>query len=113
MTGSAQILPVPFGMKLVLPTRALTLLMVIGIVDLVSTAWMHANGMIVELNPVMRFFLERSEWLFAAVKGLTLVAAWSALAWYSQHNRPFVRKACLLGSLAYVAIWTAWFLSAR
>lgn len=100
-------------MKLVLPTRALTLLMLIGIVDLVSTAWMHANGQIIELNPIMRFFIERSEWLFAAVKGLTLVAAWFALAWYCKYNKDFVRKACVVGTVAYVLVWSSWFLAAR
>ena len=100
-------------MKLVLPTRALGLLMLIGIIDLVSTAWMHANGQIVELNPLMRVFIERSEWLFALVKGLTLVAAWGALAWYCKYNRKFVRNACFIASLAYAAVWTSWFIAAR
>lgn len=87
--------------------------MVVGILDLVSTAWMHANGMIVELNPLMRFFIERSEWLFALIKGLTLVAAWSVLAWYCRYNKDFVRKACFAGTAAYVLIWTSWFIVGR
>jgi hypothetical protein len=87
--------------------------MAIGILDLVSTAWMHANGQIVELNPIMRYFIDRSEWAFAAVKALTLIAAWAALAWYGRYNLQFVRKACLLGALAYVAVWSVWFFSAR
>jgi hypothetical protein len=87
--------------------------MLIGIVDLVSTAWMHANGQIVELNPLMRFFIERSEWLFAFVKGLTLVAAWAALAWYCKYNKLFVKRACIVGAGAYVMVWTSWFLAAR
>src|SRR4051812_8136476 len=111
--ASARFLRIREGMKLVLPTRALTLLMVVGILDLVSTAWMHANGQIIELNPIMRFFIDRSEWLFAAVKGLTLVAAWLALAWYSKYNRQFVRKACMVGTFAYLFVWTTWFLAAR
>lgn len=87
--------------------------MLVGIVDLVSTAWMHANGLIVELNPLMRFFIEQSEWLFAIVKGLTLVVAWGALAWYCKYNRQFVRKACLVGTIAYVMVWTSWFIAAH
>jgi hypothetical protein len=88
------------------------LLMVIGFVDLVVTAVLHANGLIVELNPIMKFFIERSEWLFALVKGLTLIAAWWALRWYSDHNLPFVRKAALWGSAAYAFVWTTWFFGA-
>jgi hypothetical protein len=100
-------------MRLVFPTRALSLLLIIGILDLVATAWMHANGMITELNPLMRVFIERSEWLFALVKGLTLVAAWAALAWYCKYNKEFVRKACVMGTIAYLLIWSSWFLAAR
>lgn len=100
-------------MKLVVPSRALLVLMLVGIVDLVSTAWMHANGQIVELNPLMRAFINQSEWLFAAVKGLTLIAAWAALAWYWKYNRQFVRVACMIGTVAYVTVWTCWFLAAR
>lgn len=92
------------------PTRALALLLAIGFIDLVATAVMHQNGMIIELNPIMRPLIERSEWLFAFVKGMTLVTAWVALVWYAQHNRDFVRKACVMGSAAYMTIWTAWFL---
>jgi hypothetical protein len=87
--------------------------MLIGIVDLVATAWMHANGQIIELNPLMRVFIERSEWLFALVKGLTLIAAWSALAWYCKYNKTFVRRACMAGSAAYILVWSTWFLAAR
>lgn len=100
-------------MKLAVPTRALSLLLLVGIVDLLSTAIMHANGQIVELNPLMRVFIERSEWLFAVVKGLTLVLAWVALAWYARQNLKFVRAACLWGTGAYVFVWLTWFLSAR
>ena len=95
-----------------MPSRALVLLISIGLIDLVATAWMHANGLIVELNPLMRPVINHSEWLFAAVKGLTLVGAWVVLAWYSKYNRSFVRNACLVGALAYLALWSAWFLSA-
>ena len=66
----------------VFPTRALLLLLGIGFVDLLMTAVLHANGMIVELNPLMRPLIEESEWLFAFVKSMTLIAAWCALAWY-------------------------------
>ncbi len=100
-------------MKALVPTRALILLIAIGMLDLVSTAVLHAKGMIVELNPVMRIFINRSEWLFAFVKGITLVAAWAALAWYARTNPKFVRQACLWGSGAYLFIWTSWFFAAR
>ena len=96
-------------MKLVLPTRALTLLMLIGIIDLVTTAYFHASGQVVELNPLMKGFIDHSEWLFAAMKGLTLIAGWAALAWYYRYNKDFVRKACFVGIAAYVVIWASWF----
>ncbi len=92
-----------------LPTRALALLLAIGFLDLIVTAVLHAQGMIIELNPLMRPLIERSEWLFAAVKAMTLAIAWVAMVYYARINRDFVRKACIFGSAAYVMIWTGWF----
>jgi hypothetical protein len=86
--------------------------MLIGFVDLFATAVLHQRGLIVELNPAMRPFIERSEWLFAFVKAGTLVGAWVVMARYARINVEFVHKACLIGSLAYVAVWTSWFFGA-
>jgi hypothetical protein len=63
------------------------------------------------MNPLMRVFIERGEWQFAAVKGATLIVAWAAMVWYCKVNRQFVRQACMLGSAAYVTIWSTWFLA--
>ena len=65
--------------------------------------------MMVELNPIMRYFLLQSEWTFALVKAVTLLGAWGVLAWYARQNREFVRMACTWGSVGYVALWTMWF----
>ncbi len=93
----------------VFPSRAIALIILIGLIDLVSTAWLHATGQIIEMNPAMRFFIDKSEWLFILVKGLTLVAGWMMLVRYARVNRVFVRNACLVGSVAYMGIWLAWF----
>jgi hypothetical protein len=85
----------------------------IGALDLIVTAVLHQRGLIVEMNPVMRLFIDRSEWLFALVKAATLVAAWWLMASYARKNRSFVRNACLCGSAAYVSVWLVWFLQAR
>src|SRR6185369_6902410 len=100
-------------MRAVAPSRAILLLMSIGFFDLFMTAWLHANGHIVELNPLMRPLIERSEWLFGFVKALTLVAAWAVMASYGKINKPFVRLACLAGSVVYLVVWTSWFLGTK
>ena len=100
-------------MSLAFPTKSLVVLLIIGTVDLITTAVLHARGLIVEMNPLMRTFITQSEWLFAFVKGLTIGAAWGVMAWYAQQNKEFVSKACILGSLAYVTVWTTWFFGAR
>lgn len=92
-----------------MPCRSLGLLIGVGLLDLVMTAWLHAQGLIVELNPVMRPVIEQGEWLFALVKGGTLIVAWYAMATYARTNRDFVRKACWAGSLVYVTVWCGWF----
>jgi hypothetical protein len=96
-------------MKAVAPSRAILLLMTIGFIDLFTTAWLHANGHIVELNPLMKPLIEQSEWLFGFVKAMTLVAAWVVMASYARINRPFVRVACLAGSIVYLVVWSMWF----
>jgi hypothetical protein len=99
-------------MRLLFPTRSMILLIAIGVIDLISTAVLHSRGMIVELNPIMRPIITQSEWLFAFVKGLTIGAAWGALAWYAQQNKEFVAKASAIGSAAYLIVWTTWFFGA-
>ena len=96
-------------MKAIMPTRALGLLIGIGLLDLLVTAILHANGLIVEMNPLMKPFIERSEWMFAFVKGSTLVAGWAVMVWYARQNLEFVRKVCLYGSMAYACTWLIWF----
>lgn len=100
-----------FNWRTGFPTRALLLLLGIGFVDLVMTAVLHAGGHITELNPLMKPVIETSEWLFALVKGMTLVGAWLVMLKYSDTHLSFIRRACLAGSAAYVVIWTGWFVS--
>ena len=95
-----------------LPTRALALLLGIGFLDLLVTAVLHANGLVVEMNPLMRPLIERSEWLFVAVKSLTLLLAWGVMAWYARQNLDFVRKTCFFGAGFYALIWCLWFFAA-
>jgi hypothetical protein len=99
--------------KAVMPTRAIGLLMVIGLLDLVATAVLHGMGLITELNPLMKPIIEHSEWAFVAVKGMTLVMAWIVMARYGQKNLAFVRRAALAGSFTYALVWTVWFTAAH
>jgi len=99
-------------LRVLFPTRALAVLLIIGFADLISTAVLHQMGLIQEMNPVMRIFIERSEWLFVLVKGATLVGSWYVLARYAKTNLDFVRKACWIGSGVYVWVWITWFMAA-
>ena len=98
-------------METALPTRSIALLLGIGFIDLITTAILHANGLIVEMNPLMRGILARSEWLFALVKGATLIAAWVVMAQYARTHLAFVRKVCLWGSGIYLSVWLFWFVA--
>ncbi len=99
-------------MKALFPTRALALFVGIGVIDLVTTAVLHAQGLVVELNPIMNVLIQKSEWLFAFGKGMTLFLGWWAMRWYAAQNRDFVRKASLWGSAIYVFVWSCWFFGA-
>jgi len=96
--------------KAILPSRALALFLSIGFADLIITAILHAQGLATEVNPLMRVFIDKSEWLFVVVKGLTLLAGWLGLAWYAKTNPEFVKKVSYAGSAAYVSLWILIFL---
>ena len=66
-----------------LPSKSLAVLIAIGVIDLIATAMLHAQGLIVELNPIMRPVIESSEWLFALVKGSTLLIAYLTMMQYA------------------------------
>ena len=53
----------------------------------------------------MKFFIDRGEWVFVAVKGATLLLGWAVLTWYSKTNLAFVKKVAYAGSAAYVSLW--------
>jgi hypothetical protein len=87
------------------------LLLLIGGADLVSTALLHSNGLITEMNPIMRPVIETSEWLFVLIKGMTLVAAWLVMLKYRKTHLKFIERVCYAGSFVYVMLWIAWFSS--
>jgi hypothetical protein len=96
-------------MRAIFPSRAIILLVSIGLIDLISTAWLHHRGMIVEMNPLMRVLLQNGEWPFVLVKGLTLAFTWIALAKYAKQNPSFVQRTCVIGSIAYLGLWATFF----
>ena len=89
----------------------MALLLGIGFADLFATAYLHSRGLISELNPVMKPLLQHSEWLFALVKGGTLVLAWSMMRRQCPANLMFVRRSCLIGAGLYLILWSTWFTS--
>ena len=100
-------------MRAFFPTRSLALLLFIGVADLIATAVLHAQGLIVEMNPLMRGFIDRSEWLFAFAKLVTLILGWAVMASYAKKNPVFVRNVCTYGSIAYLGLWLTCFLACR
>jgi hypothetical protein len=84
----------------------------IGLIDLVATAMLHAQGLIVELNPIMRPIIEHGEWTFALVKGATLLVAYLTMSQYARQNSVFIGKVSKIGILMYTGIWLIWFTAA-
>lgn len=93
------------------PTKPMAVLASIALVDLVVTAFLYQTGWIVELNPLMRPLLEHSTWVFALVKFSIVAVAYFVLQWYRRIDEEFVNRIATAGSLAYIALWTTWFLS--
>jgi hypothetical protein len=80
---------------------------------MVSTAALHAQGKIVELNPMMAPVIDRSEWLFVLLKSATLVAGGIALNRLAKTHKRFVPAACIGASAMYVTVWATVFLSSH
>jgi hypothetical protein len=81
----------------------------IGVIDMVATICLVRSGLCRELNPIMAPLLGVHWLAFAAVKSLTLVAAYCVCEWYRRRDECFVRKWTRLGAAAYVLIWVVWF----
>ena len=96
-----------FTMRVLFPTRALGLLLLIGGLDLVATVLLNAQGRIEEANPLMSPVLANGAGAFALVKGATLISAWLLLARHARSDLGEVRRACLGGSALYAAILLA------
>lgn len=84
--------------------RALALLLGIGLLDLVATAVLSAQGRIVEANPLMAPILARGELAFVVVKAATLALAGILLARAARRDPAGVRRACLAGSGIYALV---------
>ncbi|MBS1718163.1 MAG: hypothetical protein JSS72_10585 [Armatimonadetes bacterium] len=88
---------------------SLGLLLCVGVVDLATTAMLYHMGLIREMNPLMRVFLDHSVAAFIIAKGVTLAVA-SVVMWrHARHDPKFVFRACLYGSAAYICVWLTWF----
>lgn len=87
--------------------------MLVGIIDLISTAFLYSQGLIEELNPLMRPLLEHHPLTFVMFKAATLIAAYIALQWYRQTDEKFVVKVSAYGGAAYLTIWVSWVLIAH
>ncbi len=88
------------------------MLLAIGLLDLIATVFLHAQGKIEELNPVMAPLLAGGEWQFAAVKAATLGLAWILLVHQAKSAPKQVRRACLFGCGAYLALLSGAFFGA-
>lgn len=89
----------------------MAVLVAIALMDLIVTALLYQTGWIVELNPLMRPLIERSPWFFAMVKFSTVAIAYVVLQWYRRMDEEFVNRIATAGSVAYVALWSTWFLT--
>ena len=84
-------------------------LIVVGLLDLVTTLVWLRNGRAVEANPVMAALLRVGFLTFVTVKISTLVVFVAAVAWYRQHNAAFCRTVSSFTLCAYLFVYAASF----
>lgn len=92
--------------RIVLPS-SFSVLLFVGISDLILTSWLSSRGLIVEFNPLMRHLLQQGEATFVAVKALSLLVAWCVLAVHARRDRETVMRCCSVTVLAYLCFWSA------
>lgn len=82
------------------------LLLVVGMVDLLTTIFWLQTGRIVEANPVMAALLHGGLGLFVGVKLATLVAYLGVMEWYRRHRNPvFARVVGNITLFGYIGIY--------
>ena len=82
-------------------------LVIIGLVDLITTLVWLGNGCVVECNPIMAAVLSASLSLFVATKLATLAAYVVVLEWYRRHrNAAFARWVGIAAVIGYISVYT-------
>ncbi len=88
-----------------------TLLMAVGLIDLLTTVYLLATGQAGEANPLFGAILHAFGPIgFILFKALMLGGPLTLAEWARRHNEPFVRSALRLGIILYVGLYLISFL---
>ena len=94
--------------RLILPANALVV--VLGLVDLITTVIWARAGLAVEFNPVMSFVLKAGIPTFVLVKVATLGAYLVVVEWYRRNrSERFARATGLATLVAYLSLYVVSF----
>jgi uncharacterized membrane protein len=85
------------------------ILIVVGVLDLLTTVYWLQIGRIIEFNPIMAAVLKAGMPCFILVKLSTLAAYVGVMEWYRRRNECFARKVGNLTVAAYLGIYTVSF----
>ena len=91
----------------ILPANAAVV--IIGLLDLITTIFLVCTGRAVEANPVMAALLDAGLPIFIVGKASTLAAYFLVMEWYKQRNLSFVQAIGKFTALAYLASYTVCF----
>ena len=94
--------------RLILPANAFVLML--GLVDLITTVVWLRSGLAVEFNPVMSFVLKAGIPAFVLVKLATLGSYVTVVEWYRRNrSERFARATGLATLVAYLSIYVVSF----
>ncbi len=86
-------------------TSATALLAAICFLDTFYTLWAVRMGIAREVNPLLNYFLAKSDAHFLIVKGLSFLGPLTALELLRPLSPQFIPAALKVGTLAYLAIY--------
>jgi len=94
--------------RAIMPVNAAVV--IVGLVDLLTTLFWVGTGRAVEVNPIMAAILQAGVLLFIVVKLSTLGVYITVMEWYRRHHNPvFVRIMGNFTVCAYLCIYAVSF----
>ena len=88
-------------------------LLIICLLDLISTVWLIATNQAIEGNPIMAFYAGKGLGVLVIAKILIAVLSLSVIEWARRKSPHFVRGVLRFAIVAYIGIYMTFFINSN